>query len=433
MDESTTETETATVAPIETAPNAPRTVEIPEENRAALDAKLTKLAKRAAKIGCPIEWSWGTPVVKTVMVRCEEHCQAGEGCHCQAGYIATYHAMHPVTVTSARPAYGGWEFVGTLNHTAIPGTVLRLMVPGMECPSEAIAALPGQCDHCRKTRKRTETFVVRHEDATVRIVGRNCIRDFLGHQSPAHIADMLSYVWALDEALDKAGESCGGGRGQEIAPTLSALAMAYAVVRSDGGGYKPAAFEEGSTRAGTSKLLWRYGMGAKAVWDAFIAKTGGVSLADYERAWAALSWLADAPASSDFLHNIKAVGGAAYVSGKTLGLLCAIIPGYEREAIKRAAAKAPKAPSLHVGEVGKRGPLGVATITRVMVFEGRYGTTYRILMTREDGNVLAWWASRGQGIAVGDKVEVVATVKEHGEYNGSAQTEITRATLARVG
>lgn len=419
-----TETTTETLTTVE---NAERTIEIPSENRESLEKRLVKLAKRAEKLGCPIAWTWGAQKLVPSMVQCEAH--TGRTClDCDgSGTQKVLCSYDVITVSTARPSFAGWQFLGTLNHTEIVGSVLRRMVPGIECPAEAIAAAPGQCDHCKKVRNRTETFVVRHEDGTVRVIGRNCIRDFLGHKSPDAIADGLSFVWAVEGALDEESQFGGGGGGGAHMLgeyVLQALAVAFAVVRIEGS-YKPASFDR-STRSIMTTVLFGWGRAGKDARDTYV-----VTLADCERAWAALEWLSEQAPTNDFMHNLLAVAGAEFVRGKQLGFLAAIIPAYDREAIKRSA---PKAPSTHVGEVGKRGTLGVGTVERIFTFDGQWGTSFVFLIRLESGAIVKWKASRGgeDWLVPGARVAVLGTVKAHVDYKGTPQTEITRAVLTQV-
>ena len=53
---------------------------------------------------------------------------------------------------------------------------------------------------------------------------------------------------------------------------------------------------------------------------------------------------------------------------------------------------------------------------------------YMIKMTDASGNVFVWWGTNdfAADLSVGDKVEGKATVKAHDEYDGCAQTVLTR-------
>jgi hypothetical protein len=75
-----------------------------------------------------------------------------------------------------------------------------------------------------------------------------------------------------------------------------------------------------------------------------------------------------------------------------------------------------------------------ATVERLMEMAAQhYGWPRRLLAKyrTDDGAVLVWWtnASSEAGGAVGDRVRIQATVKDHDEYNDERQTTITRAKV----
>lgn len=79
-----------------------------------------------------------------------------------------------------------------------------------------------------------------------------------------------------------------------------------------------------------------------------------------------------------------------------------------------------------IGEPGKRQTFEV-TVIRTFDFTGIYGTTYFVTMVTPDGCCLL---SKGRFNAeVGEKLTIKATVKEHDEYKGQAQTVVQRVAV----
>jgi single stranded DNA-binding protein len=69
----------------------------------------------------------------------------------------------------------------------------------------------------------------------------------------------------------------------------------------------------------------------------------------------------------------------------------------------------------------------IVTTEKVIKKDGFYGFTGIHKMIDTAGNDLVWFASESADwLEVGEMVEVVATIKEHGEYNGRKQTTISR-------
>lgn len=392
--------------------------EIPTENVPALRAKLEKLSRKAAKIGTPISWTFGDAYI----VRRRLEIQGRD-----TGRAALF-SFTPVDVSTARPCFEGWTFLGSMDHTSAAPAVIRRMVPGVECPAYAIAAAPGTCDHCHKARQRSETFVVQHTDGSVKVVGRQCVADFLGHASAAALAQGLSY---LLEACDAAEDSeRGGGSGRWDESTLDVLIQAFAVVRVEGS-FRPSSFDEKSTRSIVSSAL----MGPTPYMDAdekAYLRSLAPTLADAEQAWAALAWLSTQRVDSDYMSNLVAIASSENCPTKNFGILVSLTGAYARamgEIVRRAAAPV----SAHVGVVGERQDLGTATVERVHAFDSMYGTCHFVTLRTDAGAVLSWKASNlPEGVAVGTCWTVTATVKAHSDYRGTAQTEIARAKLARA-
>jgi hypothetical protein len=94
-----------------------------------------------------------------------------------------------------------------------------------------------------------------------------------------------------------------------------------------------------------------------------------------------------------------------------------------------AFAKASLPVSKHVGEVGKR--VEAKALYEAMIpIETAYGRSYLRKFRTEDGAVLAWFSgSYPDGLGrddLGKWVTIKGTVKAHKDYNGEAQTSLTR-------
>jgi hypothetical protein len=82
---------------------------------------------------------------------------------------------------------------------------------------ERFRTLGPVCEHCHLSRGRKETFIVRHEDGRMVQVGRQCLRDFLGHDSPDHLVALVCLETTLRASLDaeeSGGMLLGAGSGE---------------------------------------------------------------------------------------------------------------------------------------------------------------------------------------------------------------------------
>jgi hypothetical protein len=98
------------------------------------------------------------------------------------------------------------------------------------------------------------------------------------------------------------------------------------------------------------------------------------------------------------------------------------------------AAAAPPAPvSVHVGEVGERLRGVAATVSFTHRVESQFGPSYLVVMEDGDGNVFKTFGSGEFCFAVGagDEVVFTGTVKAHEDYDGVAQTALSRVVSVK--
>lgn len=392
----------------------------------AVETKLEKYNARATKLGCPFTWSWAPEriVVRRVTLGAREE--------------ARKFLVRDLEIESVRPKLAGWEFLGTLAHGDVPGVVLRKMVPGVECPVELRDASPNRCDHCGTTRRRNDTFIVRHEDGSHKVVGRKCVADFLG--GPATTWVVYNEIMASLAGIGGDEEiGFGGGRWNEIWDTLTVLPLVFLVMRLAGGyvSRKQAeADQRESTAAGVGFLLSPVeGTSEQARRDERrrLEMLEKLSPEDCERAWACLTWLADQRPDSDFMHNVLAVYACGYVTEKTLGIFCGGVVGFTREIASRTRDDRPSA---FVGEVGKRQAFGVVRVEKLVSIASQWADQSLVIMRDAAGNVLTTMTAAErlpECVFVGAQVQVSkATVKKHDEYRGIAQTKLSRVVFEKV-
>jgi hypothetical protein len=103
---------------------------------------------------------------------------------------------------------------------------------------------------------------------------------------------------------------------------------------------------------------------------------------------------------------------------------------FAAEEARLAEIEAQKARSTHIGEIGDRGKFRVK-VEKVLTFHGgRFGTSYMNLCRDEFGRKVVYKGTKG--FEAGTTVEMIATVKDHGEYQGEKQTYISRPTKIEV-
>lgn len=349
-----------------------------------------------------------------------------------------------LTVEGESPKFAGWEFIGSLSPVPVengpPENEVRA-TPGNSIPAEYRRRV-GECDHCRTIRRRTETFVVRHENGDHRMVGRNCIKDFLGHSDPHSLAAWAELLSAFDRLARGAADEDwggGGGRAPELYELEDFLTVTSALVRRDGWLSRTAARERYDGPPATADDVLRYyhpptygGNEAMRDWRAWRDERTPTEK-DAERAAAAAAWAKglseDGEGLEDYLYNVNLIARSGLVRAKSVGLAASIIAAYDREIERRARAER-RGESHHVGEIGKRMELTV-TLHKVVTIDGWEYTSYLHIMSDAEGNDIKWFASNPSDFEIGETYKVNATPKKYDDYKGRPCTVVTRVALAK--
>ena len=192
---------------------------IPTQNVATLQADIAKLAKKAAKLGCV------APVLtigKTVSVK------IGENIYGEVFYAEKVE----VSVTGTAPKLNDWSFVGVVEN--VEGSTVLRSVPGNEIPAAYRDANPCNCDHCGINRRRNSTFIVKHESGECKQVGRSCLKDFLGHANPEHVAAYAEHLAEINISDYDEDEKLGYGSTHVSYNTAAVVAVAIRAIKMFG-------------------------------------------------------------------------------------------------------------------------------------------------------------------------------------------------------
>ena len=199
-----------------------KTFHIPAFNLPQLEEKMAKLSKRAKRLK---SGDVGFRVLRTY-----EAPSKGEA------DLEFYRTMHEIEVFGPRPKFAGWSFVGRLDFkNGREDMPIRAMVPGETLSENFYMVDAKRCDHCGYRRRRNDSFVLRHDDGREMLVGRSCLKDFLGHASPEKLARLAEIVAEMDDLQLDDVESFPRYGSYEVGyePTV-VVCVAIATVRSFG-------------------------------------------------------------------------------------------------------------------------------------------------------------------------------------------------------
>ena len=379
-------------------------------------AKIEKVNARAAKKG--LAGSLTMTADEVIEVEVDEVTK-----------IRTERVMYDVKIQGNAPAFNGWEFVAKLDWDANAGLIVRSIPGAVAVDRENLRQ--GWCDHCRTTRQRLVTYVVRETETGRQIqVGSSCLKDFTGQYTTI----------AFPELKGDDDEEGGffGGRGEREYSPLTVLAVAWACVKLEG--FKPAGSYGSTTKGDVMTALSPSKSKHDREWAAKIAPLADEAA---EKAAQLLAWILsdDFNGPGDYVLNMKAVAAGKMVSARNVGILASAPQAWaralERSLIREREASVYKnsewfgtAPDKAKGIKASRHDLTV-TVKAIRYIEGDYGTTTLYTMITEDGNVAKWFSSGTDklGENVGARFVIRGSVKKHDEWEGMKATVLTRCTV----
>ena len=400
---------------------------VPVENLAQLTGRIQKLAKRAAKFGVEAP---GIVLGELEILHLVDKDKVP--------YIREFQHLTLSGMSVVR--LNGWQLAAVLEPVVDEdgnpvGNMLRSVPEAPAVPVQYREA-GNNCDHCHTQRRRNETFLVVNESSEWKQIGRQCLRDFLGHVSADNYA---SWAQMLLDAADFASESeaddysTNGGRVARKWDITEVLAIAACAIRLSGWCSRKTAEMNG--RLSTSGLVgdWLTNTGSKRGKD--FEHQLNPSEADNALAQDVVAWLgtlSERDLSNDYIYNLSLLGRAQIVNSRQLGILCAAVSTYakevEREINRRKRFEA-DLNSQFVGVVGTRMTFENLTLVFRTEFESNFGVTHFMKFKDAAGNVIVYFASSAWELEVGGTITLVARVKKHDVRDGVKQTVITRAAV----
>ena len=397
------------------------TVEVSADSADRIRQDLAKIVRKAEKLDMPVP-TYTEEAFSTVRPATREERELFSVSHMPVEMVR-------FVVTGEAPRLNGWSLVAQLDHKSVPGETLVRRAPGYETLSMNQFLGRQVCEHCGHNRARHETLVFVHENGELIQVGRNCAADFLR-------SDKIEGMLRLWESIRRAGEDeeSLGGSGQPCFPTLSFLSLVLWVYNKHGflGTAKAAELGKMSTKERVLAIL-----GGDLTYRQYneVPAPGELATNYTGTAMDLQKLLGSLPENNDFQRNLKLLSQADYVTLKNAGIMAAAACVWQRH-LEDEAKKAlvPVTNARHFdGEVGKRVKKAVdATVEAAFSFDNFYGRQTFVKMLTQAGERLVWKTSSygPDAFKPGEKVTLTAfTIKNHGDYKGEIQTEISRANV----
>lgn len=223
-----------------------RTYKIPSDNLSELTRKFQQLGRRAKRIGLPAHTFTETQEPERIQKTDE------------LGNVIKTYLLHYIVVDAGctEIKVQGWTFTATVQITEEDNIIRNV---GQEEVPVQYRTMSNKCEHCNTIRNRKDVYVLRHEDGAYKVVGRNCLSDFFGHDALVYAerAQYLTDIASLGESMEN--EFGFGGRGgSSYSPLEIYLSYVAECVRLDGWMSRGKAREIGAEGMATCEIALKH-------------------------------------------------------------------------------------------------------------------------------------------------------------------------------
>lgn len=407
------------------------TIELGQAGLEGLRWKVEKLNKRAKRHGM-------NELVVTVL---EEKAVLNE-------ITGIEDPFYWVEITGSAPCINGWNLAAKIENNEVIGTVVRV-IPGDYADQDYSAYRNHDfgCDHCNTRRRRNDVFVLIDCNGQHKVVGRNCLADFLRCENAEDFARYAEFCDSVGRYTDAdlteyAYEEGFGGRGGRPVTALDRfLAVVSVCTRRLGWTGRGAAYDNPEITA-TADYAYYVLYGCGKAHRAFVEHNKLCADAnDYDSANCAIEWAKSIePGKSEYLETIHKIATAGMLNDKLSGYAASIIRAYQKaqewEAERKEKAEGRKDRG-YIGKVGPTQDLGKVRVVRVRYTDGDYGVKTIVALEADiDEKTVApitWFASGERDFEEGAEYTLRAGVKKHeDDPKWGKQTIITRAKLIRA-
>jgi hypothetical protein len=409
--------------------------QIPDARLATLQTKVSRLARRCAKLKMP------ALVLREVRkdARIKRLPRESGGPPRILELPCTWCELE-----GPSPKLSGYDFLARLEHTETGNLVSKTPAAG-EVDLIAYRSAGPNCDHCKSKRKRADTFVLRAPDGTLKQIGRNCLADYLRSANVEVVVAILELTHELsistdgEEADDYDGEG-GGGGWRSILPVDRFLAAAVAAVRQKGwtsrgaaSAYLEATGGQAAKQSTADFASFISGRAPTSARELEYWRSAQPTPGDVERAGVVLAWLLATTDASDYMYNLRTAAQQSSVTHRTVGLLASAVQAYAREIEKvEAARRAPATSTEYFGEIKKRYDL-TGTVTFVREIAGWRDSVKTVVgIESPEGHRFTWFATGWKDYAPGDTLEFRGTVVKHEIFRDRKQTVLSRCEISKV-
>ena len=384
---------------------------IHESNIERLEKKLVTISNKCQKYGSAF----------TYKVLGEQYIEKEEG------FVNRYIEIETEGFAKAND----WIFVATIDFHENGNVVRKCGNVEAEVPERYYTSEP-ICEHCNTKRRRKDAYIVMNTvTGEFKQVGRTCLKDFTCGLSAELVAQ---YIAAFDTMIE--GEAVAEGwHAVEYYETKEYLQYVVECINHFG-------FYGTQSARSTKHRAYEYLMAtARKLVPVTYLQTILTEMEEVnfkhdtaevkEVVEKALAWIAEQNEDNSYIHNVKVLASQQYIGRKDMGFIASLISTYNKAMqieMKKREQEKTNSDSTFIGNIGDRITVEVKSIECVASWDTQYGATFVYKMTDEQNNVYTW--KTGKSVTNAQST-ITGTVKEHKEFRGVKQTELTRCKIIK--
>ena len=379
-----------------------QTYKIPEENMENLQKKIKLLNNKSMKLV-------NTSI--TLTITGEEFIQNKE--------TKEWNKLILVEIRGEAPHWNGWEFIAVLQHDYSNGNIIRSA--GDQVIPIEYRTVPIKCDHCGINRFRKDTYLVKNtKTREIKQVGSSCLRDFFNGKDPHTIAKYAELLFDMDETV---GGCSGSGQPTKYIELKEYLNVVNEVIKRYG--FMSAKKANEIAESGELKPMTTAQETYQQMFNSKIPIHERIHpTKESEKVVEnALQWIKNQSAANDYMHNLITICSNDYIGYKEMGVAASLMATYYNTMVIREEKKEGN----FLGILNEKIEIK-ATLIKSFSYETQYGITKIYKFQDKEGNILVW-KTGSRSFEENKDYKLKGTIKEHGEYKGEKQTQITRCKV----
>ena len=359
--------------------------QIAEPNFKYAETKLSRIAKKALRLGHEISWD----ITGEKMIEWED---------------GRFINILTIEVAGTNPMLGkGWEYVATVQSVPT-GNILRKRPDFTQDIPQRYRNSGTSCDHCNISRLRKDTYII-HNSGQFMQVGSSCINDFVGYKNdPKHIAQYYAGLDCLVEDFDH-NESIGFSSEQFHYDIERILQLAFAEVQENGW-------------VSTTKAMETYGLAStsdnvRSHLVEYCTYKIYANSSHRELAQKAIAFIRNMDLSNgnDYLSNLGTTFAMQEISWRQIGIVASAVSFYLREVGKEKEQESEWV--YYPMPSKKRVNFENLTHVRTLYFGGQWGASYMNILKDANGNEIIWSTTSVDMGQDEGQWEGKATLKDH--------------------